>query len=98
MGSLFLASSTLIKNNCKFQISETKETIFSLGNNTWLVYSVGTIATNHVCTKAGSSSPLTISSGQAITVKLGCHIQPMDHIIMANESEELEIHSTWLDL
>jgi len=98
MGSLFLASSTLIKNNCKFQISETKEKIFSLGNNTWLVYSVGTIATNDVCTKAGSSSPLTISSGQAITVKPGCHIQTMDHIIMANESEELEIHSTWLDL
>jgi len=34
---LFLASAMLIKVNCKFQISETREKIFSLGNNTWLV-------------------------------------------------------------
>jgi len=71
--------------------------IISLGNNTWLVYSVGMIATNHVCTKARSSSPLTIRSGQAIKVKPGCHILTMDHIITANDSEELEIHSTWPD-
>ncbi len=44
MGSLFLASATLIRANCKFRISETREKVFSLGNNTWLVYSVGTIA------------------------------------------------------
>jgi hypothetical protein len=85
------------KANCKFQISDTREKIFSLGNNTWLVYSVGTIATNHVCPKARSSSPLTISSGQAVMVQSGCHIPTMDHLIMADESEEMEVHSTWLD-
>jgi hypothetical protein len=97
MGSLFLASATLIKANCKFQISDTREKIFSLGNNTWLVYSIGTIATNHVCPKARSSSPLTISSGLAVTVQPGCHIPTMDHLITADESEEMEVHSTWLD-
>ncbi len=97
MGSLFLASATLIKANCKFRISDTREKIFSLGNNTWLVYSIGTIATNHVCPKARSSSPLTISSGQAVTVQPGCHIPTMDHLITADESEEMEVHSTWLD-
>jgi len=43
-----MASTKLIKDNCKFQITDTREKIFSLDNNTWLVYSIGTIATNHV--------------------------------------------------
>jgi hypothetical protein len=97
LGSLFLASSTLIKANCKFQISDTREKIFRLGNNTWLVYSVGMIATNHVCPKARTSSPLTISLGQAVTVQPGCHIPTMDHIITAKDSNDVKIHSTGLD-
>ncbi len=40
LGSLFLGTATLIKANCKFRILDTREKIFSLGNNTWLVYSV----------------------------------------------------------
>jgi len=97
MGSLFLATSTLIKANCKFRISDTREKIFSLGNNTWLVYSIGTIATNQVCPKSKSNTPITIRSGQAITVQSGCHIATMDHLITADETDEVEVHSTWLD-
>ncbi len=97
MGSLFLATSTLIKANCKFRISDTREKIFSLGNNTWLVYSIGTIATNQVCPKSKSNTPITICSGQAITVQSGCHIATMDHLITADETDDVEVHSTWLD-
>jgi hypothetical protein len=97
LGSLFMASSTPIKANCKFQIFDTREKIFSLGNNTWLVYSVGTIATNQVCPKAKTTSPVTISSGQTLSVQPGCHIQTMDHIITAEESDDFKIYSTWLD-
>ncbi len=32
-----------------------------------------------------------------MTVQPGCHILTMDHLIMADELEELEVHSTWLD-
>ena len=60
LGSLYLGSSTLIKNNCKFRIATTREKIFSLGNNTWLVYSIGTIATNQVCPKTNTLSQITI--------------------------------------
>ncbi len=69
LGSLYLGSSTLIKHNCKFCIDSTREKIYSLGNNTWIVYSVGTIATNQVCPKAGMLSPITIKSGQSVKVK-----------------------------
>jgi len=93
MGSLFLATSTLIKANCKFWISDTQEKIFNLGNNTWLVYSIGSITTNQGCPKSKSNTPLTICSGQAITVQSGCHIAKMDHLITADETDDIEVHS-----
>jgi hypothetical protein len=47
--------------------------------------------------KARSPSPLTISSGQAVMVQPRCHIPTMDHLITADESEEMEVHCTCLD-
>jgi hypothetical protein len=45
LGSLYLGSTTLIKNKCKCRIDSTREKVYSLSNNTWIVYSIGTIAT-----------------------------------------------------
>jgi hypothetical protein len=97
LGSLYLGSATLIKANCKFRIDSTREKIYSLGNNTWLVYSIGTIATNQVCPKTGTLSSLTIKSGQSVMVSHGCHIATMDHLISADESEDMEIVNSWLN-
>ncbi len=83
LGSLYLGNSTLIKHNCKFRIDSTREKIYSLGNNTWIVYSVENIATKQVCPKAGTLSPITIKSGQSVKVKAGCNIPTMDHLISA---------------
>jgi hypothetical protein len=97
LGSLYLESATLIKHNCKFRIDSTQKKIYSLGNTTWLVYSVRTITTNKVCPKAGTLSPITVKSGQSITVKAGCNIPTMDHLISADDSEDMEIVNSWLD-
>jgi hypothetical protein len=97
LGSLYLGRAALIKHNCKFCIDSTREKIYSLGNNTWLVYLVGTIATNQVCPKAGKLSPITIKSGQSVTVKAGCNIPTMDLLISADYSEGMEIVNSWLD-
>jgi hypothetical protein len=75
---------------------DTREKFFSLGNNTWLLYSIGTIATNYVCPKAGTLSPLMIKSGQSIAVTPGRHIPTMDHIITADEIEQVKIVTSWL--
>ena len=88
LGSLYLGSSTIIKNNCKFRIASTREKIYTLGNNTFLVYSIGTIATNQVRPKTNTLSPVTIKSGHSITVQAGCNIPTMDHMISADDSEE----------
>jgi len=95
MGSLFLASSSLIENNCKFQIKDTRESIISHTNNTWLVYSVRKIASNHVCPKVDQLSPLNISLGQIIQVQPGCHIWTMDQVITADNSEDHSIQPGW---
>jgi hypothetical protein len=97
LGFLYLESVTLIKANCKFQIDSTSKKIFSLGNNTWVVYSIGTITTNQVCPRAGTLSPLRIKSGQMVTVTQGCNILTIEHLISADESEEKEIVNSWLD-
>jgi hypothetical protein len=97
LGSLYLGSTTLIKSKCKFRIDSTREKINSLGNNTWLIYSIRTITTNQVCPKARTLSPLTIKSGQAVTVSIGCNIPTMDHLISADESEDMEIINSWLN-
>jgi hypothetical protein len=97
LGSIYLGSATLIKANSKFCIDSTREKIYSLGNNTWVVYSIGTIATNQVCPKAGTLSPLTIKSGQSVTVSHGCHIPTMDHMISADNAEDMAIVNSWLD-
>jgi hypothetical protein len=97
LGSLYLGSATLIKNNCRFRIATTREKIYSLGNNTWLVYSIGTIATNQVCPKTSTLSPITIKSGQKIKVAAGCNIPTMDHLISADDSEETDILNSRLD-
>jgi len=97
LGSLYLGSATLIKHNCKFRIDSTREKIYSLGNNTWLVYSVGTIAMNQVCPKAGTLLPIIIKSRQSVTVKAGCNIPTMDHLISTDNSEDVEIVNSWHD-
>ncbi len=38
-----------------------------------------------------------ISSGQIVRINPSCHTRTMDHIITADDSEEIEIHSKWLD-
>jgi hypothetical protein len=38
-----------------------------------------------------------IKSGQSVTVKSGCHIPMMDHLISADRSKDMEIINSWLD-
>ena len=73
------------------------EKIFRLDSNTYVVYSLGKINTNHVCPKTKSISAIQISSGKTIRISPGCHVRTMDHLITADDNEETEIHSKWLD-
>jgi hypothetical protein len=62
-----------------------------------VVYSLGKISMNQVCPKAKSISAVQISSGQTIRVNPSCYFRTMDHIITADDSEEVEILDKWLD-
>jgi hypothetical protein len=46
LGALYMANSESIQNHCRFKIAEAREKIFQLSENTWAVYSVGTMNTN----------------------------------------------------
>ena len=94
---MYLANAKDIQDRCKFSIGGAQEKIFRLDSNTYVVYSLGKINTNHVCPKAKSISAIQISSGQTVRVNPSCYVRTMDHIITADDSEELEIHSKWLN-
>ncbi len=74
-----------------------QEKIFRLDSTTYVVYSLRKINTYHACPKAKYILAVQISSGQTIRINPSCYIRTMDHIITANDSEEIEIHSKWLD-
>jgi hypothetical protein len=97
LGALYLADNTNIHGRCKFSIGGAQEKIFRLDSNTYVVYSLGKISTNHVCPKAKTISAVQISSGQTVRINPSCYIRTMDHIITADDSEEITIHSKWLD-
>jgi hypothetical protein len=97
IGSLYLASAKSIQQRCKFSVGRAQEKIFGLNSNTYMVYSLGKISTNHVCPKAKTISAVQIISGQTIRINPSCYIRTMDHIITADDSKEIEIHSKWLD-
>ena len=50
LGTLYMANSNSIQNHCRFKIAEAREKIYKLSENTWAVYSIGTISTKKVCT------------------------------------------------
>ncbi len=52
---------------------------------------------NHVCPKAKTIAAVQVKSGQAVKLNPGCYIRTMDHIIMAYETKDKEVHSKWLD-
>jgi hypothetical protein len=94
---LYLADAKNIQDHCKFSIGGAQEKIFRWDSNTYMVYSLGKINTNHVCPKAKSISAIQISSGQTVRINPSYYIRAMDHIITADDSEEIEIHSKWLN-
>jgi hypothetical protein len=95
--ALYLADAKNIQDRCKFSIGGAQEKIFRLDSNTYVVYSLGKINTNHVCPKAKSVSAIQISSGQTVQINPSCYVRTMDHIITADDSKEIEIHSKCLD-
>ena len=92
-----MANSQLIQNHCQFKIAEAREKIFELSENTWAVYSIGTISTNQVCPAANDVTAMQIRSGDTIKVKPGCYVRTMDHVILADELEMIEIAIKTMD-
>ncbi len=95
--ALYLADHTNIQTKCKFTVDGAQEKIFRLDSHTYVIYSLGKISTNQVCPKAKSILAVHISSGQTNQINPSCYIRTMDHIITADDSEEIEILDKWLD-
>jgi len=92
-----MANSNSIQNHFRFKIGEARETIFELSENTWAVYSIGTISTNKVCPAANDVTTMQIQSGETIRIRPGCYVRTLDHVISADESETIKIAIKTMD-
>jgi hypothetical protein len=76
LGVHYLADNKNIQDRCKFSIRGAQEKIFHLESNTYVVYSLGKISTNHVCPKAKTISAVQISSDQIVRINPSCTSGP----------------------
>jgi hypothetical protein len=53
--------------------------------------------TNQVCQVKNTIQTHQIKSGDTVTIKLGCYIRTMDHVISADKSETVEIQKKTMD-
>jgi hypothetical protein len=97
LGALYLANSEVIQSTCQFKIAEAREKTLELAENTWAVYSIGTINTNQLCPAKNDVTAMHIQSGDTVKVSPGCYIKTMDHMISADESETIEIRMKTMD-
>jgi hypothetical protein len=97
LGARYMANSNLIQNHCQFKIAKAREKIFKLSENTWAVYSVGTISTNEVCPAANIVTAMQIQSGDTIRIKTECYVRTMDHVISVDVSETIEVAIKTMD-
>ncbi len=97
LGALYMANSNSIQNHCRFKIAEAREKIFDFSENTWAVYSIGTISTNQVFPAANAVTAMQIQSRDTVKIKPGCCVRTMDHVISADESETIEIAIKTMD-
>jgi hypothetical protein len=97
LGSLYLANAEAIQNTCNFKVAAASERIFEFAENTWAVYSTGTINTNQVCQARNMIQTHQMNSGDTVTVEPGCYIRTMDQVISADESETIEMQKKTMD-
>jgi hypothetical protein len=87
LGALYLANTKAIQTTCKFKVDEAREKIFELAENTWDMYSTGTLDTNQVCPYKNMTKLHQIKSGNMVSIDPGRYIWTMDHVILADKSE-----------
>jgi hypothetical protein len=76
LSAFYMANSQSIQTHCRFKIGEARKKIFKLSENTWAVFSVGTISTNKVCPAANEVTKMQIQSGDTIWIKPDVNCAP----------------------
>jgi hypothetical protein len=100
LGALCLTNAKMNQTASKFKVTEAREKIFELAENTWAIYLIGTInqSTQTRCAVPKKTIKLCqIKTGDPISIDPRCCIQTMDHVILANISEMVEIQVKTID-
>jgi len=74
LGALFLHNLPGVLKHCQFQLGETRETVFQIGPNQWLMF-----ASVLKCEK--SHETIIVNLISTTTVEPGCKLQLKSHLI-----------------
>lgn len=85
LAALHFGTTAHIKEQCQFRITKTKEMVFEITENSWIVYTTGSFVTDQRCPGQQTKS-LRIDSGKLVQVNAGCSVRTKQHVLVADDS------------
>lgn len=91
LGSIFIGDLASARTQCSFVIQKNKETVLDMGNGEYRIYTSGSYLASQVC--YNHSTYRNITNGATLKVPDGCRVQLKQHLLVANEQEEVQLET-----
>jgi len=85
LAALHYGTTAHIKEQCQFRITKTKEKVFKIAENSWIVYATGSFVMDQRCPGKQTKS-LRINSGKPVRVNAGCSTCTKQPVLVADDS------------
>ena len=89
LGSLISHDYSGIEKHCEFETEATREQVFEISSNRWLVHSEEECRTQMIC-KTGTS-PVRIHQRTEVSIPSGCKLSLQDYMFYAKQEEYLDV-------
>lgn len=91
LGSIFIGDLASTRTQCSFEIQKYKEAVLDLGNGEYRIHTRDSYQASQVC--HNSSTYLNITNGSTLKIKDGCRVQLKQHLLVANQQEEVQLET-----
>jgi len=91
LGSIFIGDVASARTQCGFGVQKHKEAVLDMGNGEYRIFTPQSFATAQVC--HNSSTSLNITNGATVKIQDGCKIQLKQHLLVANDQEEVQLQT-----
>ena len=96
LGSLITHNFVGIEKHCEFETEVTREQVFEISSNRWLIHSEQEYRTQLQCETG--ISPVRIHQRTEVSIPSGCKLALQDYILYAEQEEYMDIDPHLVDL